>query len=348
MVLLQEREIEYNFIFSGQHQDTIANLRENFGVKKPDVILHKGTDVNSIPKMLFWLIKVITVSLFRGRKIWQYDRKGVVLNHGDTFSTLLGSLLAKIYGHKNAHVESGLRSHNIFHPFPEELTRLAVFALSDIYFAPGDWALKNLELYKGTKINTKCNTLYDALKSISNKPPPESLNIPDKPFAVVTLHRFENLYDKKKLGKSIQVLIEISARMKLLFILHSPTKRKLEATGLIDLINGSKNIELRPRYDYLSFIALIKHAEFVISDGGSNQEECYYLGKPCLLFRNATERQEGLGGNVVLSKFEAPAIKQFGNGGYKTHRTPPVTLNTSPSSRIVKALIEASFSSETR
>jgi len=146
MVLLQEREIEYNFIFSGQHQDTIANLRENFGVKKPDVILHKGTDVNSIPKMLFWLIKVITVSLFRGRKIWQYDRKGVVLNHGDTFSTLLGSLLAKIYGHKNAHVESGLRSHNIFHPFPEELTRLAVFALSDIYFAPGDWACIAVDL----------------------------------------------------------------------------------------------------------------------------------------------------------------------------------------------------------
>ncbi len=341
MVLLQERSIDYNFIFSGQHQDTIADLRENFGVKEPDVILHKGKDINSIPKMLYWLVKVILVSLFNGRKIWQKDRKGIVLNHGDTFSTLLGSLLAKIYGHKNAHVESGLRSHNIFHPFPEELTRLAVFTLTDIYFAPGDWALKNLERYKGLKVNTQCNTLYDALQSISNKPPPMSLAIPSEPFAVVTLHRFENLYDRKKLEESIQILTDISETMKLLFILHSPTKRKLEATGLMEKLATNKNIELRPRYDYMNFIALIKKSEYVISDGGSNQEECYYLGKPCMLFRNATERKEGLGENCILSKFKKNEILNF-TSNHKSFVRPSISLEIPPSEIILEKTIKLS------
>ena len=339
MVLLQEREIEYNFIFSGQHQDTIANLRENFGVKKPDVILHKGTDVNSIPKMLFWLIKVITVSLFRGRKIWQYDRKGVVLNHGDTFSTLLGSLLAKIYGHKNAHVESGLRSHNIFHPFPEELTRLAVFALSDIYFAPGDWAIHNLEKYSGTKVDTVGNTLYDSLTMVEQQVTANNVYIPDSPYAIVSLHRFENLYRLEKLEQLVDLILILAQKTHSIFILHSPTHRRLRQSGLLRKLESSPNISLRQRYDYKSFVHLIKGAEFVVTDGGSNQEECYYLGKPCLLLRKATERQEGIGKNVAISDYDTEIIEHFANN-YATYKIDRPRLEVTPSETIVDTLID--------
>ena len=95
--------------------------------------------------------------------------------HGDTFSTVLGSIIAKILRGKVAHIESGLRSFNILHPFPEELNRIITFKLTDIYYCPNDWAVNNLRKYKGIKINTQLNTLYDslqlAIKSIDNDTP---------------------------------------------------------------------------------------------------------------------------------------------------------------------------------
>ena len=109
---LQDRNIEYNFIFSGQHQNTINDLRNNFGVKEPDVILHSGKDINSIPAMLLWMIKIIYRSLIDRKRIWREDRDGIVLNHGDTFSTLLGTILGKLSGLSCGHIESGLRSYN--------------------------------------------------------------------------------------------------------------------------------------------------------------------------------------------------------------------------------------------
>jgi UDP-N-acetylglucosamine 2-epimerase (non-hydrolysing) len=117
--------------------------------------------------------------------------------------------------------------------------------------------------------------------------------------------------------------------------LHPPTKKQIEKQGLENELKKNQNIELRPRYDYFEFIKLINNSEFVISDGGSNQEECYYLGKPCLLLRNKTERNEGLGENVVLSKFNDEVIEDF-TKNYKKFRTKMITKKGSPSKVIVK------------
>lgn len=95
-----------------------------------------------------------------------------------------------------AHVESGLRSFNILQPFPEELTRLIVFQLSDVFFCQNQTAIDNLKKYKGLKYNTQQNTLYDSLKiylEINN----EAHTDQQKPYAIVTLHRFENIRSKK-------------------------------------------------------------------------------------------------------------------------------------------------------
>ena len=337
MVELQNRNISYNFIFSGQHQATVKNIREEFGLKDPDVILYTGKDITGILQMLLWSFRIFFYSVKNRQKVWQGDKNGIVLNHGDTFSTLLGTLLARLSGQRSAHVESGLRSFNLFHPFPEEITRVLTFQLSDIYFAPGEWAISNLSKYRGIKINTIHNTLLDALK-ISERAVNESIvDIPDGAFAVASIHRFENIFSKSKLAEIVDLLIKASEKTPLLFILHQPTEKKLEEFELRARLEHCPTIELRPRYSYFQFIKLVKHANFVITDGGSNQEECYYMGKPCIIMRAATERQEGIGKNAVICNYQGDEIMRVVNN-LADYAFVPDNLSTSPSGIIVDTL----------
>ena len=146
MAGLQAQQIDYNFIFTGQHKNTMDELRENFGIRKPDAVLYHGKDVTGLFQMLFWMVRILFKTLFHRSEIFsKHGKNDIVLVHGDTFSALLGALMGKAAGKKVGHVESGLRSFNIFHPFTEEMTRILVFYLSDYYFYPGDWALQNLD-----------------------------------------------------------------------------------------------------------------------------------------------------------------------------------------------------------
>lgn len=105
----------------------------------------------------------------------------------------------------------------------------------------------------------------------------------------------------------------------------------------MDRLKKNKNIELTPRYDYFEFIKLLNKSEFVISDGGSNQEECFYLGKPCLLLRNETERKEGIDKNVVLSNFDEKVINDFINN-YQKYKFKMISDKQSPSKMIVNKI----------
>ena len=156
MLRLQGKNIPYNFIFTGQHQETIDDLRENFSIKPPDVTLHYGEDITSVPSMLLWLIKISFKSLFFRNSIFQGDHKnnGIVLVHGDTFSTLLGAIMGRIAGLKVAHVESGLRSFDLWNPFPEELTRIITSWLSNIYFKVENLVLRARSEFIGSAILT--------------------------------------------------------------------------------------------------------------------------------------------------------------------------------------------------
>lgn len=311
MVELENKKIPYNYIFTGQHKLTMDELRENFNIKAPDITLYKGKDITGLIQSMIWLTSICLKTLFKKKEILgKTDKSHILLTHGDTFSTVLGALMGKIARIKVAHIESGLRSFKIFAPFPEEINRLITFRLSDIYFCPGSWAINNLKKYKGEKVDTKHNTLFDSLQ-LALKKTEIKIEIPTEKYAVVSLHRFENIFSAPRFEKIINILLETSKTIKLLFILHEPTKIRLEKTGLIEKLKKEKNIELRPRYDYFKFVKLIHNAEFVITDGGSNQEECFYLGKPCLLMREATERTEGLKKNVVISKFNSSTITDF-------------------------------------
>lgn len=335
MRCLESRKIRYNYIATGQHQSTVDEIHVNFGIRKPDFTIYDGQDITSITRMFWFGIFVLRETVLRRTDIFKGDRNGVVLVHGDTFSTLLGAVMARLSGLKIAHVESGLRSFNLLSPFPEELTRILVFALSDIYFCPCDWAVCNLKRFSGVKVNTHGNTLMDsldfALKSTVNE---EVTLIPNSPYVIVTLHRFERIRSRKSLEQAVQIVLDIANQFRILFVLHKPTEARLRSFGLYDKVACHENIELHGRYDYFDFIRLLKESEFVVSDGGSNQEECYYLGKPCLLLRKFTERREGLGRNVVLSEMNVEVIRQF-VGHYDDYLFDAIENEKSPSGLIV-------------
>lgn len=107
-------------------------------------------------------------------------------------------------------------------------------------------------------------------------------------------------------------------------------------------LENNKNIRLLPRLEYLPFVKAVKHAEFVITDGGGNQEELYHMGKPTLIFRNETERQEGLGTTALISNLDHSTIKKFCQN-YKKYEHPPVKEKNSPSKIITKFLKNHGF-----
>jgi UDP-N-acetylglucosamine 2-epimerase (non-hydrolysing) len=333
MVELQTRGIPYKFIHTGQHRETMDDLIANFGIKNPDVYLYRGKDITSIAQVIPWMIRIIHQSTTKKSSLFMSP--GVVLVHGDTFSTILGALIGKFNKLRVAHVESGLRSHKLFDPFPEEIVRILTSSMSDIYFCPGKWAKDNLKNYRGEKYDCKMNTMIDAVKLASKAN--VSAPIPRERFVICSIHRFENIFNRKSLERICSIVERISHKFKVVFILHPPTSRQLQKYGLYDRLNKNKNIELRPRYDFFTFNALLRNSSFVVTDGGSNQEECYYLNKPCLILRNSTERQEGLKENAVLSKFQNEIIEDFLRN-YKSFRVKHNTQRHQPSRLIVNAV----------
>ena len=309
---LQQKNIHYNYISTGQHKAKIDDILANFRLRQPDYAICEADDITSIKKMMTWSVTIIWRTMRKKKEIFRGDKEGIVLVHGDTLSTLLGAMMGRIAGLKVGHVESGLRSFDLFQPFPEEITRLMTFSLAHYYFCPDESAIQNLKSYSGEKINTVANTLYDSLCLSNNFPDVLSQSeIPSRKYSVVTLHRHENIYRQDALDRVLTLVEEISKTNFLLFILHKPTEKKIHQFDWYQRLLENPNIELRERYDYFGFIQLIKSAEFVISDGGSNQEECYYLGKPIILLRKVTERHDGLGENCLLSKYNLERIKEF-------------------------------------
>jgi UDP-N-acetylglucosamine 2-epimerase (non-hydrolysing) len=314
MVECQSRAIPYNFIFLAQHHKTIYEMLEQFGVKKPDhVIGDVGHDITSASRMVFWSARVMIQGIRQRKKLFNNDKSGIALVHGDAPPLLLGALMARVQGLKVAHIESGLRSFNFRQPFPEELTRVLFYKLrlGKYFFCQDDWSMSNLAHVPGTKINIGVNTLIDSLRIAVERGPSIKVDIPSHPYALASLHRFESISNAAGMTRLVDILENIAHKVPLLFVLHPPTEAMLRKLHLFERLSQIQGIELRPRYSYFEFIKLLNHSEFLVSDGGSNQEECFYMGKPCLLLRSRSERNEGLGTNCILSKFDASIIKDF-------------------------------------
>lgn len=312
MVEMEERKLEYAFILTGQHGLTMEDLLKEFGIKTLPTPLFKSQEITGVLQMALWFPRAVKrlVTAGGGLSRRKKSAQDVVLVHGDTASTLIGAIAGRILGARVAHVEAGLRSFKALDPFPEELTRILVGRLSKIAFTPGDWASNNLSSKKCEIVNTGANTLIDAVRfAVKNV---EETDPTDGPaYCVVTIHRFETLISKSRLTWLVSEIAALQDRFEVLFVLHPATLRKLKAYGLYEELAAMEHVKLRDRMTYVPFIQLLRESWFVITDGGSNQEELAYMGKPVLILRHSTERKDGLGTGAELCGFDGEHFRRF-------------------------------------
>lgn len=311
--LMQDRGIDYVLIDSGQHAEFTKALRRELEVKEPDVLLADSGNIKSVAAAAVWFARQGLICLFGWRHLKRkvFTRgHGICVLHGDTPSTLIGLMLAKRAGQKVAHIEAGLRSYNLLKPFPEELIRVICMRFSDLLFAPSDWAFDNIQKMrvKGEVVNVGQNTNVEAMYFSLRHAPEDT---PTEPFALMTIHRVETILNRSRLTRVVHLALQIAERLRVVFILHDPTVEKLTQYGLMDKLLDHPLIETTSLIDHKRFLRLIERSRFVVTDGGSIQEECHYLDVPCLLMRSETERQEGIGTNVVINGFDEAQAATF-------------------------------------
>ncbi len=315
MRALDRRGVSYNFINTGQHAGLTADLIRQFGLRQPDVFMRKGlSNISSLTQAIAWTAGHFLRLTFQRRRIWEEifkTKDGICLIHGDTLSTLIALLYAKRCGQTVAHIEAGLRSFNLFDPFPEEIIRLIAMHFSDLLLAPSDWAFENLCSmgYRSKAVNIGANTGLEAVAYAADRAGGHHrLN---RPSVVVTIHRVETIYSRSRLMMVAALIQRIARDRKVMFILHEPTRRQLVRFDLLSKITQLPNVTILPLLSYLEFVDLLAAADYVVTDGGSVQEECYYLNKPCMIMRSKTERIEGLGENALLTAFDQNKIERF-------------------------------------
>ncbi len=294
-------------------------------------------------KFVVWIIKAFTnYILFFRNEFKGMDKKNILfIVHGDTISALLGAVVAKIHGLKLVHIESGYRSFNFFEPFPEEFCRYIVSRLANILFCPNDWCLNNVKNNRGVKINTGQNTVYEScMGALKLKSGYKLKQVSNEKFFLLILHRQEHMLFKKELAKRyINTLLSFAKpNMKCLFILHPLTENFLRGENMLEQIKKNPNILTVPRIPYIEFMKILSECEFIATDGGSNQQEAYYLGKPCLLLRKYTEQIEGLYSNATLAKDDLNIVRDFLEN-YKKKISKRVIVKLLPSKIVADTLL---------
>ena len=267
MTKMEASNLEYLFVLTGQHKNTMMDLVYQFGIKTKPHLIYSGKEVDGIIKVPAWfIICIINFIKFKNNTLsGLINNKHIILVHGDTFSTLLGSILAKLISARLFHVEAGLRSYNLFHPFPEELTRLITFYLSNVSFCPGEFAFNNMAKYKTEQINTVQNTLIDATRHVLNE---TQKNKEEVNYCVCSIHRFENIFFKHRFLHIISLLKKISRQIEIRFVLHPSTRKRLVKYDLLEELEQNPEFQLMDRMIYTDFIHLLSSAKFVITDGG--------------------------------------------------------------------------------
>jgi UDP-N-acetylglucosamine 2-epimerase len=336
---LAARGVPYRLVDSGQHAALAVGMRRDLGVREPDVSLGGPRDVTTIGGAVRWALGL--AALLGSKRRLRRDVFGegprLCLVHGDTPSTLLSTLLARRAGLRVAHLEAGLRSRSLLHPFPEELIRLVVMRLSHVLFAPSDEAavnLRSMRLRRDARIvEVGANTSADAVARVVG-----AAGSGGGP-AVVTMHRVENLHRGSAVEGFVALVERIAARWPVRFVVHGPTAEVLGKAGMWARLDtaGVERTELLAHHE---FVGLLADAPLVVTDGGSIQEECALLGVPTLVWRARTERPDGLGENVVLARYDDAVVEEFLADPSRYRRPPAPRPATSPSATIAAVIAE--------
>lgn len=331
-----------HIIASGQNDLTKSRIMKELQLNGAFLELSRESEIEKSAKgLLKWFFRTHRSAVKKiEERFDRNDLKGApMVVHGDTVSTFMGAHIGKKLGCTVCHVEAGLRSHHLFNPFPEEIDRLLTSRIARVHFAPGTEPVKNLRRAKGKVIDTEYNTILDSLK-FSKSMPVATGGIEEllpQDYFVFVMHRQENLANKEFVRQAVERVERFAADRKCVLILHKITETALEEMGLLQKLREDDNFVLLPRVDYFDFMKLLDGAQYVITDGGSNQEELHYMGKPCLIMRKTTERQEGIGANAVLYGGDIGAMDDFVER-YKEYRIASVLEEHNPSRIIADEL----------
>ena len=343
LLRLDRRGSRYVLATTGQQVEQIPSFLEQFGLRQPDLWLGRGArgrDLRVNGDIPGWLASLVRSYLRHRGALRRTLRAGpgrpLVLVHGDTMTTVLGAAIGRSLRVAVAHIEGGLRSFDLRHPFPEELNRRLASSLARIDYAPGAWAASNLG---GDVVDTGSNTIRDSLELVPDGDPPVAL--PPPPFGIVSLHRFELLNSRRLLGETLELLADAARHTPLLFVDHPVTVAALERIGLARLFDGTRFVRI-PRLRFFDFVRAERRSAFVVTDSGGSQEECFYLDLPCLVHRVRTERREGLGENALLSRMRADVLRDFLADPSRFRRRTPLPA-ASPSDVIVDDLERRGF-----
>ncbi len=292
--LKKRKSIRTVVCVSGQHREMLQQVLEVFHVQ-PDYDL-------SIMKENQTLYDITDAILLSIRSVLEEVKPDVVLVHGDTTTTFTTALAAYYMQIPVGHVEAGLRTYNIYSPYPEEFNRQAVSIISRYNFAPTELSRQNLirEGKDPSHIWVTGNTAIDALKTTIRKDydHPELKWAAGSRLILITAHRRENLGEPMHhMFRAIRRVMDEHPDVKAIYPIHlNPKVRQAAAEVFGDQAEGGREerLHLIEPLDVLDFHNFMEHSYLILTDSGGIQEEAPSLGKPVLVMRDTTERPEGI------------------------------------------------------
>ena len=278
---------------TGQHRQMLDQVLDAFHVI-PDYDL-------SIMKDKQTLFDITTNILNRIKEVLEEVKPDVVLVHGDTSTTFVTALACFYLQIPVGHVEAGLRTYNIYSPYPEEFNRQAVGIISQYNFAPTELSKQNLlkEGKKAESIHVTGNTAIDALKTTVRQDytHPQLEWAKDSRLILITAHRRENLGEPmKNMFRAIRRVMEEHPDVKAIYPIHmNPVVRQTAD----EILGGEDRIRIIEPLEVLDFHNFLARSYMILTDSGGIQEEAPSLGKPVLVMRDTTERPEGIAAGTL-------------------------------------------------
>lgn len=299
--LTKSKLIESKVCVTAQHREMLDQVLQLFEIK-PDYDLNLMQPGQTLVQLSCNILRGVSDVLEEYKPDW-------VVVHGDTTTTMVSSLAAYYQRISVAHVEAGLRTRNLYSPWPEEANRQLTGRIARLNFAPTEEARANLlaEGVPESSISVTGNTVVDALLEVSQRIDNDSkfsdvlkskfsFLRDDKRLVLVTGHRRENFgsgfeaicYALKEIASdpSVQVVYPVHLNPNV----QQPVQR---------ILGEVSNVHLIPPLDYLPFVYLMKRSYLILTDSGGIQEEAPSLGKPVLLMRDTTERPEAVNAGTV-------------------------------------------------
>jgi len=289
-------KVETLICITAQHREMLDQVLDAFEIV-PDIDLNLMQPDQNLADLTARIFSELDPVLTKFNPDW-------LIIQGDTTTVMAAALLGYYHQIKVGHVEAGLRTHDKWQPFPEEINRRVAGVLADLHFAPTENNRQNL-LREGIPdeiIKVTGNTAIDALQYISSKPsPPEveqllsnaGITGGDRRLVLVTAHRRENFGEPiQNICTALKQLAEHNRNA--ITVIYPVHLNPNIQTPVYANLSNTENILLLPPLDYLPLVHLMKHAYLILTDSGGIQEEAPSLGIPTLVMREQTERQEGV------------------------------------------------------